>query len=105
MSENISVAAIGSDESITIYNAVGFKTFYSNSIDDIDKKIFSFYKNGCKIIYVTEEIFTQIEETREKYSKMAYPIIIPLPLDNKNSGLGTKRIKENVEKAIGINIF
>lgn len=105
MSEQINIAAIGSDESIMIYNSVGFKTFYSTNIDDIDKEIFKLYKEGCKIIYVTEQIYLSIEETRQKYSQMAYPIILPLPLDNVNSGVGTKKIKENVEKAIGIDIF
>ena len=36
---------------------------------------------------------------------MTYPIILPLPLDNVNSGIGMKKVRENVEKAIGIDIF
>lgn len=105
MSEQVSIAAIGSDESIVVYNSVGFKTYYSNNIDDIDKEIFKLYKDGCKIIYVTEKIYELITDTIQKYSQMPYPIILPLPLDNVNSGIGTKKIKENVEKAIGIDIF
>ena len=67
--------------------------------------IFSLYKEGCKIIFVTEEIYQNIPETLEKYSQMTYPIILPLPLDDVNSGVGMKKIKANVEKAIGIDIF
>lgn len=105
MSDNVTLAAIGNDESITIYNSVGFKTFFSNSVDEIDKEIFRLYKSGCKIIFVTEKVYESITETREKYSQMTYPIILPLPLDNVNSGIGMKKVKENVEKAIGIDIF
>ena len=105
MSEKVSIAAICTDESVTIYNCVGFKTYFSKDLKDIDKKIFSLYKDGCKIIYVTEYIYENIPETLEKYSQMTYPIILPLPLDNVNSGIGLKKIKANVEKAIGIDIF
>ncbi len=105
MSKQISVAAIGTDESIAIYNSVGFKTFFSNDYHEIDKMIFKFYKEGCKVIFVTEKVYENISETLAKYNQMAYPIILPLPLDNINSGLGMKRIKDNVEKAIGIDIF
>lgn len=101
----ISVAAIGTDESIEIYNSVGFKTYFSNDYKEIDKMIFKFYKEGCKVIFVTDKVYENITETLEKYSQMTYPIILPLPLDNINSGIGMKKIKANVEKAIGIDIF
>lgn len=105
MDEKISIAAIGNDESIVIYNCVGFKTYFSNDYNEIDKMIFDLYKNGCKIIYVTEKIYENIPTTLEKYSHMTYPIILPLPIDNVSSGVGMKKIKANVEKAIGIDIF
>lgn len=105
MDEKISIAAIGNDESIVIYNCVGFKTYFSNDYNEIDKIIFDLYKNGCKIIYVTEKIYENISTTLEKYSHMTYPIILPLPIDNVSSGVGMKKIKANVEKAIGIDIF
>lgn len=105
MPEQISIAALGTDESIQIYNSVGFKTYYSEDFQKIDKKIYEFYKEGCKIIFVTEKIYINITETLEKYRQMTYPIILPLPLDNVNSGIGMNKIKANVEKAIGINIF
>lgn len=103
--KKISVAAIGTNESIAIYNSVGFKTFFSTDYHLIDKKIFEFYKEGCKVIFVTEEVYMNISETLEKYAYNTYPIILPLPLDNVNSGLGMNMIRKNVEKAIGIDIF
>lgn len=105
MSETINIAAIATDESVAIYNSVGFKTFFSKDMHEIDKMIFNLHKEGCKIIFVTEEVYQNIPETLEKYSQMTYPIILPLPLDDVNSGVGMKKIKANVEKAIGIDIF
>jgi len=103
--EKVLAAAIGTTEAITIYNSVGFKTFYSTDYSLIDKMIFKFFKEGCKIIFVTESVYENIPETLEKYSQMTYPIIIPIPIEKENKQLGMKKIKANVEKAIGIDIF
>lgn len=103
--EKVCAAAIGTTEAIMIYNSVGFKTFYSTDYSLIDKMIFKFFKEGCKIIFVTETVYENIPETLEKYSQMTYPIILPLPIDNVNTNVGMKKVRANVEKAIGIDIF
>lgn len=105
MSDKISIAAIGEDDSIVIYNCIGFKTYFSKDYKEIDKIIFRLQKEDCKVIFVTDNVYRNINETIEKYKYMTYPIILPLPLDNVNSGAGLEKIKANVEKAIGINIF
>ncbi|MBQ3001324.1 MAG: V-type ATP synthase subunit F [Bacilli bacterium] len=102
---SVSIAAIGMDDSLKIYASVGIKVVIVNDVSEVDKKIFSLSKDGCKIIYVTDHIYKNISEVLEKYAYKAYPIILPLPLDNKNEGIGMKKIEANVEKAIGINIF
>jgi len=32
-------------------------------------------------------------------------MILPLPMEQASAGIGLKKIQDNVEKAIGINIF
>jgi len=32
-------------------------------------------------------------------------MILPLPMEKESASVGLKKIQENVEKAIGINIF
>lgn len=103
--EKVSVACIGTTEAILMYNAIGFKTFYSTDYQMIDKQIFKLFKAGYKIIFVTDEVYKNITTTLEKYQDQTYPIIIPIPLDDINQGIGMNKIKANVEKAIGINIF
>lgn len=105
MEKQIDVAAISKQDTIAIFNAVGIQTFYSVDMEEIEKKIFQLASNECKIIYVTEEIYSQIPETLEKYKSLPFPIIIPIPTSVGSSGVGMKKIKDNVEKAIGIDIF
>ena len=103
--EKVDIAVIGETSNVVLFNAVGMKTFVLSDPLEIDKKIFELYKNGCKIIYVSEKIYVSITETLEKYANLAYPIILPLPIDSPSTGVGEKKIKDSVEKAIGINIF
>ena len=103
--EKVDIAVIGETNNVVLFNAVGMKTFVLSDPLEIDKKIFELYKNGCKIIYVSEKIYVSITETLEKYATLAYPIILPLPINSSSTGVGEKKIKDSVEKAIGINIF
>jgi len=103
--KNTSVAAIGSTDSVFIFNAVGIKTHLVNNASEADRTIFDLSNQNCKIIYVSEDIYSQISETIEKYSLTPFPIIIPIPISETSLGLGQKRIKDNVEKAIGIDIL
>ncbi len=99
------IAIIGKEDTVALFNAIGVTTFFTNDPNEIDQIIFKLAKDNCKIIFVSENIYTLIPETLEKYKLSAYPIILPIQLDLESSGLGLKRIRENVEKAIGINIF
>ena len=43
--------------------------------------------------------------TLEKYAKSAFPIIIPIPSLAGSTGVGVKKVRSNVEKAIGMDIL
>lgn len=100
-----SIAIISNTPNSSIFRSVGMKTFVLTDLEEIDKTIFRLSKEGCKIIYLSEQIYLSIPETLEKYSQVAYPIILPLPIDSESTGVGEAKIKDSVEKAIGINIF
>ena len=46
-----------------------------------------------------------IPETISSFMLHPFPILIPIPLTDVDLNVGKDKIKENVEKAIGINIF
>lgn len=105
MIDKVDIAAIGSSDAIILFNAVGIRTFSTQDLGDVDRIIFQLVNEKCKIIYLSEEIYEQIPETIEKYKTSAFPIIIPIPLSEESKEIGLKKIKENVEKAIGFDIF
>jgi V/A-type H+-transporting ATPase subunit F len=105
MESNIDVAAISEQEEVILFNAIGIRTYLAKTASEVEKTIFQLVNQKCKIIYITEELFLSIPETIEKYKHSAFPIIIPMPFTEDNLNVGRKKIKENVEKAIGIDIF
>jgi len=105
MKEKNEVAAIGSSDVVILFNAVGIRTFLADDPIQVDKIIFDLANESYKIIYVSEEIYEAIPETIEKYKNITFPIIIPIPTSEESKGIGLNKIKENVEKAIGFDIF
>ncbi|MDD3842211.1 MAG: V-type ATP synthase subunit F [Candidatus Izemoplasmatales bacterium] len=105
MEKIIEVAVIGADETILLYNAVGIRAFSVQDASEADKTIFKLANQKCKIIYITESIYELIPETIEKYQFSTFPVLIPIPSGTKSRAIGLKKIKKNVENAIGIDIF
>ncbi|MDD4123470.1 MAG: V-type ATP synthase subunit F [Bacilli bacterium] len=103
--EKIEVAAIGSTDEIYLFNAVGIMTVLVQDPQEADKKVFELSQAGCKIIYLFEELYTMMGETLEKYKDKTFPIIIPIPSQKGSKGVGMKKIRDNVEKAIGMDIL
>jgi V/A-type H+-transporting ATPase subunit F len=105
MEKKVDIAAIGDSDTILLFNAIGIRTYSLKNPMEIDKTIYELVNEKCKIIYVTEEVYTMIPNTIEKYKSLPFPVIIPIPSGETNKGIGMKKIKENVEKAIGFDIF
>ena len=57
------------------------------------------------LIFVTEQIAKDIEETIQRYKKKLVPAIILIPSNQGSLGIGMSEINKNVEKAVGSNIF
>jgi|GEM_PF-474202 len=105
MDKTLEVAAIGTTDAVLLYNAAGFQTFILKTPAEADKVIFQLSNQKCKIILLDEILYVAMAETTKKYKTTPFPIIMPVPMTDPAQGVGLKKISENVEKAIGINIF
>ena len=66
MPENISIAAIGTSDSVILFNSIGVKTYVIVKVEEVDRIVFELYKSGCKIIYFDEEIYDNISDVSEQ---------------------------------------
>jgi len=57
------------------------------------------------IIYVTEQLYSQMEETVSKYTDSKLPAIIPIPNKDGSLGIGMASVKKSVERAVGADIL
>lgn len=105
MDKKIEIAAISDQDSIILFNAIGINTHIVRSASEAEKIIFELASNDCKIIYISEKLYLSIPESIERYRHSPFPILIPMPVGQEKLNVGRKKIKDNVEKAIGIDIF
>ena len=69
------------------------------------KTIDTLARNDYAVIFVTEQVAQNIEETIERYNKAVLPAIILIPSNQGSLNIGMQRISDNVEKAVGMNIL
>lgn len=104
MIQNGKIAVIGDKDSILAFKAVGAETFAANGmfeVNDLLKQL----KDDYAVIFITEDLAVQVEDTLEKLKSRAYPAVIPIPGTNGSNGYGMKSIRKDVEKAIGADIL
>lgn len=99
------IAVIGDKDSILAFKALGIDVFTPTEANEARKTVHHLANNDYGIIFITEEIASQIKETITKFEREFIPAIIPIPSSKGTLQIGMKRIDENVEKAVGINLF
>jgi V/A-type H+/Na+-transporting ATPase subunit F len=99
------VAVVGDKDSVLPFMALGLEVFSVSDSDETKKTVDTLAYNNYGVIFITEQAAAPIPETIERYNKMITPSIILIPGNKGSLGIGKKRIKDNVQKAIGINIL
>lgn len=98
------IAVIGDNDVVQLFESIGMDVFPVSNSDDVIDKIKKIEKEYA-VIYITENYAIELDDLLNKYEKNAYPIIVSIPSVSSNIGYGLNRIKDNVEKAVGMNIL
>ena len=99
------VAIVGDKDSILAFKAIGIEVFEAKDANDARKTVDRLAANNYGVIYITEQIASEIEETINRYMKSIMPTIVLIPSSQGSLGIGKKKIRDNVQKAIGMNIL
>ena len=73
--------------------------------EDSQRTVDRLAREGYGIIFITEQIARTIGETIERYKNHVLPAIILIPGNQGSLGIGLQKIRDNVEKAVGVNIL
>lgn len=98
------MAIVGNGDSIVAFSAGGIVPYSVENAVEAEEVISRLAKD-YQIIFVTENLAVQIEETIKKYLSSAYPIILSVPSGDGNNGYGMKSLKKAMEKALGVDIL
>ena len=97
------VAIMGDGESILCFKAVGIDTFSADlkNANTIARRLARDYQ----IIFVTENIYSGVEDFVKKTDNDTYPIIISIPSREGSNGTGINTLRLLSEKALGVDII
>lgn len=98
------IAVVGDKESIFGFSAIGMDIYPAYEEDEVKKIIPKLIEENYAIIYITENVSIKSEKYLEKLQKNKIPAIVTIPSNIGSMKYGEKRIKDMVQKAVGIEI-
>lgn len=98
------IFAIGPTQSVLLFQGIGVTSYIINNEVELKEKIDEL-ASSAKIIFISEALSPLINDFIRKYQEQVYPIILFIPLEGKESGIGIENLKKEVEKAIGMAIL
>ncbi|MBR4240647.1 MAG: V-type ATP synthase subunit F [Eubacterium sp.] len=98
------IAAVGDKNSIYGFASLGITIFPVESSIQAVKTIRSISENGYGVIFITENIASEIQNELSRYNDEALPAIIPIPGVFGNNGFGMEQVSSFVERAVGSDI-
>lgn len=98
------IAVVGDKESILGFSAIGMDIYPAYEEEEIKSIIPQLIEENYAIIYITENVRIKAEKYLEKLKKSKIPAIVTIPNNTGSTGYAEKRIKEMVQKAVGIEI-
>lgn len=99
------IAVLGDRDSIYGFATLGLDTFPVTDAEEGEDMLKRLAMTGYAVIYITEALKAQIEDTIEKFRDQKLPAIIPIPGVSGNTGQGMVDVKRLVEQAVGSDII
>lgn len=99
------VGVVGDKDSILAFKALGIDVYPVIEIEEAKKAIDKMALNNYAVIFVTEQIAQHLGETIKRYNRQMLPAIILIPSNQGSLNIGMQKIRDNVEKAVGVNIL
>lgn len=99
------IAVLGDRDSIYGFATLGLETFPVANADEGEDMLKRLAMTDYAVIYITESLKAQIEDTIEKFKDQKLPAIIPIPGVSGNTGQGMAQVKRLVEQAVGSDII
>ncbi|MBQ9531767.1 MAG: V-type ATP synthase subunit F [Eubacterium sp.] len=98
------IAAMGDKNSIYGFASLGIAIFPVDESTQAIKTLRNLAQTGYGVIFITENIASQIKNEISRYNDEPTPAIIPIPGVFGNTGMGMEQVSSFVERAVGSDI-
>lgn len=99
------IGVVGDKNTVLAFKAIGLEGVIALDKDMARQSIDQMAADHFAVIFVTETLAALLEETIERYRRSLVPAIILIPGEQGSLNLGMQRIKDNMERAIGMNLL
>ncbi|MGB6371319.1 MAG: V-type ATP synthase subunit F [Atribacterota bacterium] len=99
------IALMGDRDTIIGFKLLGVSLFPTSKKDEAVEILDKLVKEEYAVIFVTEDIASQIYEEIERLQKTSFVSLTIIPSKLEKKYLGLKILRKNIEKAIGTDIL
>lgn len=99
------IAVVGDRDSVLGFKALGLEVCPANTPDQAREILVRLAKEDCAVIYLTEQLGSQLQDLLDRYKSQVTPAIILIPGKEGSLGIGMKNITSAVERAVGADIL
>lgn len=98
------VAIIGDGEAVLAFRAAGVDT-YTATDAQIAKETLRKCAKKYKVILVSDVFCKELDDWLKRFLQEAYPVIVPVPTGEGSNGYAEEKMKEQMERALGVDIL
>ncbi len=99
------IAVVGDRDSILGFKALGISIFPVQERDEAARKLRQMAQQEYAIIFITEPMLTELATLIQDLNREVFPAIIPIPNNRGSTGAAMERLRQLVEKAVGVDIL
>lgn len=99
------IAVIGDRDSVYAFAALGLHVMPAANREEALSILSRLDLTKYAVVYITEQLASQLEDELKKYDEARVPAIIPIPGISGNTGIGAASVKRCVERAVSSDII
>ncbi|MFC1855129.1 V-type ATP synthase subunit F [Thermodesulfobacteriota bacterium] len=104
MSTSKNIAIIGDAGSVLCFKAVGVTAVSASTEDEVNAALLKLYKENYAVVFITEQLESLISDNMRDLISNSLISLVLIPGSKGSLGIGMSRLKEIVNKAVGVNI-
>ena len=98
------IAVLGDRDSVMGFKALGLDTYFVETTEEARHTLHRLAKEEYAIIYITEQLASDIGADVDRYKSEVTPAVILIPGKTGSLGLGARALQSAVERAVGADI-